>query len=73
VRIASPVDGARFALEPHRAPTNQRPPLAAVPATPDLRWTIDGEPAERWIPTPGAHRVVVARGEARDAVTIVYE
>ena len=60
-------------LEPHRAPEAQRPPLAAIPAAPDLRWTIDGEPAERWIPTPGTHRIVVARGAASDAITIVYE
>ena len=73
VRITYPVEGARFLLEPHRPKATQRPPLAAVPAAPDLRWTIDGEPAERWIPTPGTHRVVVARGEATDAITISYE
>jgi penicillin-binding protein 1C len=73
IAIASPVDGAHFVLEPYRPPGAQRPPLAAVPALPDLRWTIDGEPADRWIPTPGTHRVVVARGTATDAVDIVYE
>ena len=73
VRIASPVDGARFVLEPHRSPALQRPPLTALPAAPDLRWTIDGEPADRWIPTPGTHRVAVARGAATDAITIIYE
>src|SRR5262249_17774018 len=35
VAITYPVEGARFILEPHRAPTAQRPPLAALPATPD--------------------------------------
>jgi hypothetical protein len=39
----------------------------------DLRWTIDGEPAERWVPRPGTHHVVVARGTATDTVDIVYE
>jgi len=73
VRITYPVDGARFLLEPHRPATNQRPPLAAVPVAADLRWTIDGEPAATWVPTPGSHRVVVARGDATDAITIVYE
>jgi penicillin-binding protein 1C len=73
VRITSPVDGARFVLEPHRAPTAQRPPLSAIPSTQDLVWTIDGEPAERWVPTPGTHRIVVARGGHRDEVTITYE
>jgi len=73
VRITYPVDGARFLLEPHRPATVQRPPLAAIPVAPDLRWTIDGEPAATWVPTPGTHRVVVARGEASDAISIVYE
>jgi hypothetical protein len=68
-----PVAGARFVLEPHRAPQAQRPPLTALPAAPDLQWTIDGEPADRWIPTPGTHRVAVARGTATDEITIVYE
>ncbi len=73
IRIVYPVNNARFVLEPHRAPQLQRPPLTALPAAPDLRWTIDGEPAERWIPTPGTHRVAVARGTATDEITIVYE
>jgi penicillin-binding protein 1C len=73
IAIASPVDGARFVLEPHRPARAQRPLLAARPALPDLRWTIDGQPAETWIPTPGLHRVVVARGAMTDAVDITYE
>ncbi len=73
IRIVYPVDGARFVLEPHRARETQRPPLTALPASPDLRWTIDGEPADRWLPTPGPHRVAVARGTATDEITIVYE
>jgi penicillin-binding protein 1C len=73
VSITYPVEGARFLLEPYRAATSQRPPLAAVPAAPDLRWTIDGEPAESWVPRPGTHRVQVARGDSTDEVTIIYE
>lgn len=73
VAITYPVDGARFQLEPHRPATSQRPPLQALPADPALRWTIDGEPADAWVPTPGTHRVQVARGDAIDAVTIIYE
>jgi hypothetical protein len=73
IAIASPVDGAHFALEPHRPPQAQRPPLTALPAAAELRWTIDGEPADTWIPRPGTHHVVVARGHATDAVDIVYE
>jgi penicillin-binding protein 1C len=71
--ITSPVDGARYVLEPYRPATLQRPPLAAVPADAQVHWTIAGEPAETWVPKPGTHRVVVARGTARDEVTITYE
>ena len=73
VRIVYPVDGARFALEPHRDPVHQRPPLTALPAGPDVRWTIDGTPADAWIPTPGTHRVRVTRGDTSDEITIRYE
>ena len=73
VRITYPVDGARFLLEPYRPATVQRPPLAAIPVAADLRWTIDGEPAGTWVPTPGTHRVVATRGEASDAISITYE
>jgi penicillin-binding protein 1C len=73
IAIASPASGAHFVLEPHRPPQAQRPPLTALPALPNLRWTIDGEPADTWIPTPGTHRVVVARGQTTDAIDIVYE
>lgn len=81
VSITYPVEGAVFQLEPHRPATVQRPPLAALPAGADLRWTIDGVPADQWVPTPGTHRVQVTRGDATDAatdaptdaVTIVYE
>jgi len=73
IAIASPIAGAHFVLEPHRPPEAQRPLLTASPAAPEVRWTIDGEPAETWIPRPGTHRVVVARGQATDAVDITYE
>jgi len=73
IAITAPTAGAHFVLEPHRAPETQRPPLAAQPDVPALRWTIDGEPADAWIPRPGTHRVVVARGQATDAIDIVYE
>ena len=69
--IVAPTDGAHFVLEPYRPATSQRPPLVAVPA--DAQWTIDGEPAERWVPTPGTHRIVASRGGSADAVTITYE
>lgn len=75
IAITSPIAGAHFVLEPHRSPASQRPPLRAQPeaAAADLRWTIDGQPADQWVPTPGAHRVEVARGAARASVDITYE
>jgi hypothetical protein len=73
VAITYPVEGARFVLEPHRAAALQKPPLNALPADPTLTWTIDGQPADTWIPTPGTHRIQVARGPATDEVTIIYE
>ena len=73
VAITYPVDGARFLLEPFRAPESQRPPMSAVPHGAPLTWTIDGQPAERWVPTPGEHRLAVARGDDRDEITIHYE
>lgn len=71
--ITAPANGAHFVLEPYRAATSQRPLLAASPADPALRWTIDGVPADRWMPTPGTHRVVATRGDVSDEVTITYE
>ena len=73
IAIRSPIAGAHFVLEPHRAPETQRPPLVALPAVPGLEWTIDGTPADAWIPVPGTHHVAVARGETTDAVDISYE
>ncbi len=72
VAITYPVDGARFVLEPHRPREAQRPPLVASPGG-DLRWTIDGQPADRWVPTPGEHHIVVARGASTDEVRVTYE
>lgn len=73
VAITYPVDGARFMLEPYRAAESQRPPMNAVPHGAKLTWTIDGQPAERWVPTPGEHRLAVALGNQRDEITIHYE
>ncbi len=73
VRITYPIEGSRFLLEPHRAATAQRPPMTALPIAPDLVWTIDGKPVDQWVPAPGNHVVQVARGDARDSVTITYE
>ncbi len=73
VRIVAPAAGATFVLEPHRPARYQRPPLAAIPDGGDVVWTINGEPADSWIPTPGTHTIVAQRGAARDRVDVVYE
>ena len=71
--IVVPVDGARFALDPHRPPTAQRPPLAARPADAEVEWTIDGQPAERWVPVAGPHEIVARRGAETARVRITYD
>jgi penicillin-binding protein 1C len=73
IRIVAPVPGAHFLLEEHRPAQYQRPPLAALPARAKVQWFIDDEPAAEWVPTPGEHRVKVARGDSVDEITIVYE
>ncbi|HUS27465.1 MAG TPA: transglycosylase domain-containing protein [Kofleriaceae bacterium] len=71
LRITSPANGARFLLEPYRPATQQRPLLAS--SIPGARFTIDGSPAEQWVPVPGTHHVVVTHGDEFDEVTITYE
>lgn len=73
LRIVAPANGAQFVLEPHRAPQNQRPPLAAVPYQPGVQWFIDDQPANEWIPTSGRHSVRVALGDYSDEISIFYE
>jgi penicillin-binding protein 1C len=73
LQIVYPRDGARFVLEPHRPAELQVPPLRAIPATAEPRWTIDGVPAGRWIPSPGLHRVRVSLGRRSHEVTISFE
>jgi penicillin-binding protein 1C len=72
VAITYPANGARFFLEPFRSAAKQKPPLAASPNT-DLTWTVDGQPLDAWIPTPGNHHVVVASRGTTDAIDITYE
>jgi hypothetical protein len=55
LQIVYPSDGAHFLLDPGRPPAEQRPPLHAIPAAASVHWTIDGAPAESWIPRTGKH------------------
>lgn len=73
LRIVEPIDGAKFILEPHRPARLQRPPLAALPADAEVKWAIDGEDPEEWIPQLGRHRVTAMMGEISDTVSIIYE
>lgn len=73
LRIVAPVDGATFMLEPHRAPQDQRPLLAALPAASEVDWFIDDTPAAQWIPSAGTHRVRVAHGAESAEVSITYQ
>jgi hypothetical protein len=71
--ITYPADGARFLLDPERAPEQQRPPLRAIPARSAVRWTVDGVAADRFVPSPGAHLVKASLGGLERAITISFE
>ncbi|HXU02875.1 MAG TPA: transglycosylase domain-containing protein [Polyangia bacterium] len=71
--ITYPADGARFLLDPERAPAQQRPPLRAIPARAPVRWTVDGATADRFVPSPGEHRVTASLGGVERAITIWFE
>ncbi len=70
LEITFPRSGSIFHLDPFRPARDQVPPLRALPAGTDVRWTISGQPAETWTPTPGEHIVRAERGRLSDAVTI---
>jgi penicillin-binding protein 1C len=71
-RILYPLDGAQFALDPFRPARLQVPPLRASPRDAEIRWTVDGVPAERWQPVPGAHRVRAELAGGADEITVHY-
>jgi penicillin-binding protein 1C len=73
LRILYPADGARFSLDPHRPPEHQVPPLRSSPAGAPVRWTVDGQPAARFRPTPGEHVVRAERGGAGAEVRIWFD
>jgi penicillin-binding protein 1C len=72
LRILSPTDGAQFVLDPFRPASHQVPPLRAAPASADVRWIIDGLPAETWRPTPGEHRVRAELDGTTDEISIRF-
>jgi penicillin-binding protein 1C len=71
--IVYPADGARFLLDPERAPALQRPPLRAIPAGGPVRWTIDGVAADRWLPAPGSYVVKAALNGSEREISISFE
>ncbi|HEY7373943.1 MAG TPA: transglycosylase domain-containing protein [Polyangia bacterium] len=71
--ITYPADGARFLLDPERAPAQQRPPFRAIPARSPVRWTVDGVAADRFVPSPGAHLVKASLGALEREITISFE
>ncbi len=70
LRIVYPQDGAHFLLDPGRPVAEQRPPLRAIPAAAPVRWTIDGQPADQWMPTVGEHLVAAEMGRQLQRVSI---
>ncbi len=73
LRIISPINGAKFVIESHRPLELQRPPLVATFTDSTLNWLIDNEPADKWIPCPGKHRIHVTDGNNVDSIEIFYE
>ncbi|WP_091906657.1 penicillin-binding protein 1C [Chitinasiproducens palmae] len=78
-RIAEPVDGTIFALDPDIPPANQRITFVADGIAPAarsaLRWRVDGQPIvqkgpARWLPWPGRHRLALldAKGQTLDEI-----
>jgi hypothetical protein len=51
------------------------PPLEAFPfdRRADIRWTIDGTPAETFVPSKGPHRVEAELEGARAEVEVVFD
>jgi penicillin-binding protein 1C len=71
--ITYPADGARFVLDPERAPAQQRPPLRAIPARAPIRWSVDGAAVDRFVPTPGAHVIRASLGGLTREIMISFE
>lgn len=74
-RIVSPADGTLIALDPDIPLPRQHLPLRAEPASPTLRWRLDGQPlgsaagARLWTPIPGDHRLeLLDTAEGRERV-----
>jgi hypothetical protein len=67
--IAYPINGRTSSSSRTAHHRQRRRPGVARP--PDLRWTVNGEPAEIWIRS--RHLVVVERGETTDAIDITYK
>lgn len=81
-RIAEPVDGTLFALDPDIPPANQRLSfdVSGVDARTrrQLRWRLDGQPLPggvplRWLPWPGRHRLSLTDGRGRMLDEVGFE
>jgi penicillin-binding protein 1C len=73
LEIVYPPAGAHFLLDPGRPRAQQRPPLRAIPAGALVRWTVDGHPADSWVPAPGRHMIEAALGTAHREEEIDFE
>jgi penicillin-binding protein 1C len=71
--IVYPADGARFLIDHGRPAAQQRPPLRAIPAGAPVRWTVDGEAADTFVPLPGPHVVRATLGSAAREITISFD
>lgn len=69
LRIAYPTEGAQLLIDGRRPPTI---PLRAVRGRDDVpaEFFVDGRAVQRWVPTPGTHRITAALGEERVSVDV---
>lgn len=69
LRIAYPTEGAQLLIDTRRAPTI---PLRAARGRDDVpaAFFVDGRAAERWVPTPGTHRITAAFEGERVSVEV---
>jgi penicillin-binding protein 1C len=77
-RIAYPADGTVIALDPDIPPEEQKVFFEARPASPGLRWLLNGREVGRagrlqlWAPQRGAYRLALVDGADRTLDTITF-
>lgn len=74
-QIATPTDGALFALDPDIPTTRQQLRFAARHAPPDARWWLDDQPLEAptWPLTRGRHELLLRNAAGQELDRVRFE